>query len=497
MLLTEDLLLDYKRCRRRAFLEVYGDPTEKDPKSDFLLKLQEDSRLHRQAVFAHFAYERPKYPWRDWQAASQATLELMQRGAESIKDAVLLMPTSQGVTLLTRPDLLVKQPGQSIFGDWVYSPTIIKLGRRPKAEYKILAAFSSQILADVQGVLPTTAELMLRRPHPYRVDLETWLPLMQEVLAECTDILLLKQEPEVFISRQKCGLCRWHSQCYAIAQEAKHLSLLPGVTPHRYQDLQTLGLTTVESLADSSITDFEPILEPEIALELVQQAQSTIQNRPLLRQEMALGTRWEDNRNGKTPQLLIPTNTIPTALVEIYFDIEAEPDLHVDYLLGVLVIDRLNQTETFYNLLAEHPREEASIWYEFLALVELYPDAPIFHFSDYEAETVQRLAKLYKTPRREVKPLLRRFVDLHQQVTNHVKLPVESYSLKNLARWLGFEWRDTNVTGSQTVCLYNQWLKTGDRSLLAAVERYNEDDCRATYKLKDWLVSFLQNAATL
>jgi uncharacterized protein len=69
---------------------------------------------------------------------------------------------------------------------------------------------------------------------------------------------------------------------------------------------------------------------------------------------------------------------------------------------------------------------------------------------------------------------------------------VESYSLKHLARWLGFEWRDPGITGSQCVCLYNQWLKTSDRSALDAIMRYNEDDCRATYHLKTWLVNFLQ-----
>ncbi|MFM7712864.1 MAG: ribonuclease H-like domain-containing protein, partial [Microcystis sp.] len=37
----------------------------------------------------------------------------------------------------------------------------------------------------------------------------------------------------------------------------------------------------------------------------------------------------------------------------------------------------------------------------------------------------------------------------------------------------------------------DQWLKTGDRTLLAAILRYNEDDCRATFILKDWLVNFL------
>jgi uncharacterized protein len=181
--------------------------------------------------------------------------------------------------------------------------------------------------------------------------------------------------------------------------------------------------------------------------------------------------------------------------VELYFDIEAEPDLQLDYLLGVLVIDRHTQTETFHPLLAEHPDDEASIWQQFLELVSLYPDAPIFHFSDYEVETVKRLAKLYNPPPRQLKPLFSRFVDVHQGVMKTVTLPVESYSLKHLARWLGFEWRDPGVTGSQCVCLYDQWLKTGDRSLLDVILRYNEDDCRATYHLKNWLVDFLQNTA--
>jgi uncharacterized protein len=194
------------------------------------------------------------------------------------------------------------------------------------------------------------------------------------------------------------------------------------------------------------------------------------------------------------PQPFTATDTLPTASVELYFDIEAEPELQLDYLLGVLVIDKLAGTETFHPFLAEHPSDEALIWQQFLELVSLYPDAPIFHFSDYEVETIKRLARVYNTPREFIRPLLSRFVDVHQRVTHAAILPVESYSLKHLARWLGFEWRDVGVTGSQCVCLYDQWLKSGDRSLLDVILRYNEDDCRATQKLKDWLVGFMQNA---
>jgi predicted RecB family nuclease len=503
MLLTDELLLFFKRCQRRVFLDVYGDRSEQDPEQDFLLKLRQDGLAHRQAVLTIAPHQSPVYRSGDWQAGAKATLELMQQGIERISQGVLLVQMPQEITLLSRPDLLIKQPGQSSFGDWMYVPTNIKIGRRPKPEYQIVAAYSALLLAAMQGVLPSTAGLILRHQDSYVVNLERWMPLMHDMLSGCMEMLLLRQEPEVFISRQKCSLCPWHSSCYAIAKREEHISLLPGVTPTRYRDLQTLGMATVESLAQATISTLEPVVGIEAAWDLVQQAQSKVQNRPILRQRFdgtfeefldspANSSPEEDNR--QLSQLASSLDAIPTASVELYFDIEAEPELKLDYLLGVLVVDRRDRTEIFHPFFAEHPSDEALIWQQFLDLISLYPDAPIFHFSEYEVEAVKRLARLYQTPQQHLKLLLPRFVDVHQRVINTVTLPVEGYSLKHLARWLGFEWRDLGVTGSQCVCLYDQWLKSGDRSVLDVIERYNEDDCRATYHLKTWLVNFLKDS---
>ena len=184
---------------------------------------------------------------------------------------------------------------------------------------------------------------------------------------------------------------------------------------------------------------------------------------------------------------------LPIAPIELYFDIEAEPELNLDYLHGVLVVDRYNNTEKFHGFLAESAAEEGAIWEQFLELMWAYPIAPIFHFCDYEVKTFKRLAKLYNTPAYLWKPVLKRFVDIHKQVTQKAIMPVESYALKPIARWLGFDWRDAKANGAQCVCWYDDWLKTGDRSLLEAIVRYNEDDCRATYVVKDWLTNFLLN----
>jgi len=479
MLLTAQLLLNYQRCARRAFLDVYGDPGQQEPPSDFLLKLIQDSHHHQQAVLADQTWTRPRYPEGDWAAAAEATLALMAAGAEQIYQGVLVSEDPSGLTLMSSPTLLTKQPGRSKWGDWLYVPTDIKLSKRPKLEYQIVVAFHVQVLATVQEAWPEVAWLYLRRKGSYAVDLWHALPQMQASLTSLRQMLLDQQEPEVFIARNRCSLCSWFEHCHDVAQSQRHLSLLPGVTPTRYLTLQQLELTTVKSLAIAEPARLEPLpgFGAEVATKLVRQAQAILTNQALPLFDPGVG-----------PQL-------PTATVELYFDIEAEPELNLAYLHGVLVVDREAKTQTFHGLLAENPDAEGQAWQQFLELVHAYPTAPIFHFCAYEVQTVERLAKRYPTPSAQIKPLLKRFIDLHEWVVQTVTLPVESYTLKLIARWVGFQWRDSKANGAQAIYWYNQWLQTGDRAFLETILRYNEDDCWATYRLKDWLVEFIHTQA--
>jgi uncharacterized protein len=492
MLLTDTLLLDYKRCQRRAFLNFYGNSDQRDPERDFLLKLRQESQNHVATVIAEFYphYRQPQASEVDWETRAKETKALMEQGVECIYRGTLAQSNYQEwgwltqriskaedeqLILLGSPHLLVKQPGASKFGDWWYLPISIQLGRRPKPEYKLLAAFYAQLLATIQGTLPTTAEIVLRRQNYYAVDLLEWLPRMKEALVECVQILSKRQEPEVFISRQRCNLCHWYTHCYTLAQSQQHLSLVPGVTPSRYEYLQAMGVDTVSSLAAACPINMGEAIGREVAAQLKQQAQAIVENKAIRKFNGVLNI-------GKT---------IPTASIELYFDIEAEPEQNLDYLLGILLVDRQKKLEHFYPFLAENLEDERIIWEQFLSVVNFYGNAPIFHFSEYEVETIKRLANLYKTPRQQIELLLPRCVDLHKRVITSVTFPVESYSLKSLANWIGFQWRDRGASGDQCVCWYDQWLKTGDRSFLEAILRYNEDDCRATLHLKNWLVEFL------
>ena len=612
MLITDKLLLSYQRCNLRAFLDTWGDWKHQDPPSDFLLKLMRDSSTYQQQTLESETYQQPHYPRGDWAAGAAATLSLMQQGVDRIYRGVLgqgelgktngdkasisgidgqYLPDigeipetpvhlsssilhSSEITLVSRPHLLIKQPGESKFGNWSYATADIWLSKRPKLEYQIIAAFHAQVLASMQGTMPENAWLMLRTKGLWAVNLYQRMPQMFQILDECIEMLENRHKPEVFISRQKCTLCGWYTACHAEAESIKHLSLLPGVTAKRYAILKVLGLTDLESLAnaDSDLLASYPEFVAGVAVDVVQQARSTFLNQPFVREEgrrkKEEGRREEESENYaednqseivpdiadnilddiaieevenignpetglfcdntssqpadsvKNPVSLLEVDKsdtenksaklsiaapilrkkpipysqsvfLPIAPIELYFDIEAEPELNLDYLHGVLVVDRYNNTEKYYQFLAESAAEEGVAWEQFLELMWTYPIAPIFHFCDYEVKTFKRLAKLYNTPAYLWKPVLKRFVDIHKYVTQKAIMPVESYALKPIARWLGFEWRDAKANGAQCVCWYDDWLKTGDRSILEAIVRYNEDDCRATYVVKDWLTNFL------
>jgi predicted RecB family nuclease len=487
MLLTAEMLLNYQRCSRRVFLDTYGKAERKDAISDYVLKLFQDSAQHHKAVLGEEQHVRPSFSKGKWQEGTEATQALMAQGVDRIYQGVLWFEEGD-MAFLAVPDLLLKVPGHSIYGDWLYMPVEIKLSKRAKTEYQTTLAYHVKVLAQIQGAWPEEAWLQVKdRANPYIIDLWEMLPRMEVILEELLTMLRDRTQPEVFISRNRCSLCQWYGHCYETAIDQGHLSLLPGVTQTRYKELVGMGVTTLEELAQMPARALEltPGFGLETGMRLVRQAQATLHNQALPGDDFP--------RDGK--EIRLWEQMVPTHPVELYFDVESEPSLDLIYLHGVLVVDRLNQTQTFHSLLGETVEAEPIVWQKFLDLVWAYPTAPIFHFCPYEVQVVGKLAKLYGTPEHLVQPLYPRFVDLHDRITRLATLPIENYALKNIARWMGFDWRDANANGAQSIYWYAQWLETGDRAHLEAIVTYNEDDCRATHHIKEWIVVFLNMAA--
>ncbi len=477
--IQDNTLFTFLRCQRRAYLDVYGDAGLQASPSDYLVKLKGDSAVHRQTVLKEFQpINRPSRHAGNVAATVHETFTLMQQGVDYICRGTIAAVNNDGsIGYISQPDLWIKQLGSSWLGNWHYVPLDIKLGKKPKQEYQLTAAFHAYVLAAWQGVVPVEAHLRLRERH-YVTDLEKQWPTLLELLDTCEAVLTSAETPDVFISRSRCDMCVWLNHCYDVAQEQNHLSLLPGVTLNRYRHLDKLGLTTVETLARNQPATLAQAsgFELKVAEKLVHQAQAKLSG-------IAIARTDANNCFPLTPE------SLPSAPIELYFDIEAAPDKDLVYLHGILVVDNENQTETFIPLVAREPESESNAWHQFQHVMAHYPDSPIYHFCPYEAQTVRRLAERYGSII-DIDELLSRFVDIHKRIVDAVTLPIESYALKHIARWMGFEWRDSSANGAQSICWYDNWLSSQDEQYLNDILKYNEDDCRATFWVKRWLANF-------
>ena len=64
-------------------------------------------------------------------------------------------------------------------------------------------------------------------------------------------------------------------------------------------------------------------------------------------------------------------------------------------------------------------------------------------------------------------------------VKSKTEWPTYDYSIKTLANYLGFKWRDKQPSGAASIEWYHRWVDTGDATIRRRILDYNEDACIA------------------
>ncbi len=123
-----------------------------------------------------------------------------------------------------------------------------------------------------------------------------------------------------------------------------------------------------------------------------------------------------------------------------------------------------------------------------------YPEMHIYHFAPYEPAALKRLMSKHATREDEIDQLLRggRFVDLHAIVRQGIRASVESYSIKKLEVFYGFD-RQMDLDEATAALLEVErltelgWVHQISAKHRYVVETYNKDDCLSTLALRNWL----------
>jgi uncharacterized protein len=187
---------------------------------------------------------------------------------------------------------------------------------------------------------------------------------------------------------------------------------------------------------------------------------------------------------------------------DIFLDLEGDPFVGeggLEYLFGVLTAEEDGNLGYQNRWALDRARERAAFeWFIDFTFERMsrFPDLHVYHFGAYEPGAIKRLMLRYATREEEIDRLLRGkiFVDLHTITKQSVRASVEQYSLKEMERFCNYQRTVPLPEANQARHFVEHQLEMISSPTLpdearVVVEGYNEDDCRATERLRHWLES--------
>ena len=379
-----------------------------------------------------------------------------------------------------------------------------KLARSPKPYYALQLCCYSEMLAAVTGVpMPEKFGLILGSKertefrvedfiHYYRHIKTSFLSLHQAFTGAMAD----RPEP---LPRAEHG--RWTSHAERFFQETDHLVQVAGITVGQIKKLKRSGITTVTALS-TAVGSTIPKLDRNSLEKLAAQARLQCQTRADRNHNPEVPPRYEllsqAGANGEPVGLAaLP----PDHPADVFFDMEGYPLVAggLEYLFGACTRNGQPGSWEFIDWWAHDREEEKRAFEGFVDWVftrwQGNPGMHIYHYAAYEVSAVRRLSTQHDSRQDEVDELLRNevFVDLYQTVRHGLRIGEDSYSIKSVER-LYRPKRVTQVaTAADSIVQYARWMgsqQPGDwqnSPILNAIRDYNEDDCRSTGELLQWL----------
>ena len=537
--LTASDLSNFLACRHLTRLDMLKSQDRLRPSAEFdagFQKLIQRGEDHEQHVLEGFCES-------GWSVAeistdasmsdaekARATREALDSGVDVVYQGVLLVDTGE-TALFGRPDFLVRAERLTSETDGDdhspgYEIVDAKLARSAKARAVLQCVFYSHLLAQLQGTSPRRLHLVLGNGEFASFRLTDFAAYERRIRSYLEDFVgeeageypAVEPYPEPV---EHCAICRWRATCAKKRREDDDLSLVAGMPTTQRIALKEVGVHGRRQFAELAAL-------PEIK-------RATADS--LLRSQLQarLQVESEDKREIRY-QLLDPDRDEEGELVpnrgllalpepsegDLFFDIEGaryysedDKEFGLQYLFGMVdTADRDADGRPRYTQIWSFDRNGEKRAFEELidfitARRAVHASLHVYHYNHYEPTSLDHLSELHETREEAVGRLMGRFathedevddffrlgvfVDLYRVVRQGLRAGVESYSIKRLEELIGFERAVDLEDATEHLIAFESALDDGmaaeEVETRHVVAGYNEDDCRATLALRDWLES--------
>jgi uncharacterized protein len=467
-------------------MDMFGNQAERDPVSPFIELLWERGQTFEQEVIE--GLELPfvnlkVYPYKEREGL---TMDAITAGKDLIYGGRI-----HAGDLLGEPDLLRREGNGYVAGD-IKSGAGVESGSedtdgKPKKHYAVQLALYTDILERLgfsAGRFPFVWDVH-GEEVPYELDAPqgprtptTFWNGYESYLESARMIIAQSQETLPALSA-RCKLCHWRTVCKRKLKELDDLTLIPGLGRSRRNSMLE-HINNVKELAKADLSALimgRKTVIPRIGVNMLKRFQA--------RAELLTLTDAE-------PYLVEPIE-LPSSELELFFDVETDPMRDICYLHGFAERrSQDNKTEKYVSFFASEPtsHSEEQAFAQAWAYIQKSQPCAIYYYSPYEKTILRKLQKRYPhvASESDIEDLFASdaVVDLYHDVVHSGSVwPTNDLSIKTLALYLGFKWRDPEPSGAASIEWYHRWVETGDPKIRQRIHDYNHDDCKATRVLLD------------
>tara|TARA_Y100000589_G_scaffold240106_1_gene227634 strand:- start:1478 stop:2902 length:1425 start_codon:yes stop_codon:yes gene_type:complete len=471
--LNNTLLKSYLRCKRKAWLDFKGNKLHKKWSAQKSIQL----------ITQYKSFE--KY--------TKGNLYQGYKGCEEGYTGVLGIKIknhlSKDLNIEVQPSILIRKSGISIWGKYKYIPAVSKLGKKTTKTHIYDLALCAILLESFQdsrvdyGLVISNHKNLLKTE---KIHLNK--KLKDKAVHICSQLSesLERGIPDITDDRKKCSICSWQKFCDYEAKANGNITDIDGIGAKTAKSLSLAGINNVQQLAkynknhlNKNLSFFQST-NIELVTKYIDQARSYISGKPI-----------RINKNENIFKLYEPENS-----GVFIFDIESNPDEKHDFLYGFISIKDINKTvlDNLYKPIL-NLKNGLNLDYikEIFLTIDTHDEWPILHYGETEKITIVKLAKRISLEDYKIKKLERRFIDLHLILRKNWILPLKNYSLKTVASWIGFHWKQQNASGSRALFWWLQYKETHNNYFLEKIIKYNRDDCLATLEIARWLLEKTKN----
>jgi predicted RecB family nuclease len=308
-------------------------------------------------------------------------------------------------------------------------------------------------------------------------------------LAVLENLLRLKQlggEPFEPVGWSKCGGCGFNARCMDKAKADHSVALVPDVDQNLARTLRGIGVSTRKEL----LSKFDLVTLSEL-------------KRPHGQSQRRVGKtagriiQFAEAMETKQEQILCAP-AIPPFPNYVMFDLEGMPpyldEIENIYLWGMQVYGK-KPSEFMPAVAGFGPDGDRDCWLAFLENAEkvfdTFGDIPFVHWASYEKTKLNLYIARYGDADGVADRVKTNLLDLLTVARNSIILPVSSFSLKVIEKYIGFKRSQSEFGGQWAMAMFIEVTETSGESkrkqLMDEILKYNEEDLAATWAVFQWL----------